>query len=280
MSGYGLTIDASELQRLDLQGRVLAPATRSILQAAGVGPGMRVLDLGSGAGDVSFVAAELVGPTGSVVGIDQSPDSTAKAAARAADRDLSNVRFAVGDIHDSAPGGPFDAVVCRLVLMFVRDPAAVLRIHAAGLRPGGIVVPIEVDLPSARSLPGTPLVSQALSWLRQAFTSAGIHLALGPGLWSLLLDAGIGPQGMVAVQPHFGPEDPNGAALLAGLIRSALPLIERAGVATAAEVAVETLKQRISEELSTSPAVFAYPTLVSAWGSGRSRTGPRERQRL
>ena len=126
-SGYQLGSDAAELERLDLQGRVLAPATRTILQMAGVRRDMRVLDLGSGAGDVAFVAAELAGPAGEVVGIDQSPDSVAKAAARAAQRGLSNVRFVIGDIHDRAPDGPFDAIIGRLVLMYVPDPAAVLQ---------------------------------------------------------------------------------------------------------------------------------------------------------
>ena len=64
--GYQLGSDASELERLDLQGRVLAPATRTILQSAGLAEGMRVLDLGSGTGAVSFVAAELVGSAGQV----------------------------------------------------------------------------------------------------------------------------------------------------------------------------------------------------------------------
>jgi ubiquinone/menaquinone biosynthesis C-methylase UbiE len=71
---------------------VLAPATRTILQMADVRPDMRVLDLASGAGDVAFAAAGLAGPAGEVVGIDQSPDAVAKAAARAAARGLPNSR--------------------------------------------------------------------------------------------------------------------------------------------------------------------------------------------
>ena len=262
-TGYQLGSDAAELERLDLQGRVLAPATRAILQTAGVRRDMRVLDLGSGAGDVAFVAAELAGPGGEVVGIDQSPDSVAKATARAAERGLSNVRFVAGDIHDRAPDGPFDAIIGRLVLMYVPDPAAVLRTQASVLRPGGVVAPIEFDLLSARSLP---------SWLREAFTRAGVDPALGPGLWAVLQAAGLQPSGMIGVQPHFGPEDPDGAAILAGIVRAVLPLIERTGVATAAQVGADTLQQRLSDELAASPAVFAHPMLISAWGTARQAT--------
>jgi len=271
-SGYQLGSDAAELQRLDLQGRVLAPATRTILQAAGVRRDMRVLDLGSGAGDVAFAAAGLAGPAGEVVGIDQSPDAVAMATARAAGRGLSNVRFVAGDIRDRAPDGPFDAIIGRLVLMYAPDPAAVLRTQAGVLRPGGVVAPIEFDLHSARSLPPTPLVGQALSWLREAFTRAGVDPALGPRLWAVLQAAGLQPLGMIGVQPHFGPEDPDGPAILAGIVRTVLPLIERTAVATAAEVGADTLQQRLSGELATSAAVFAHPMLISAWGTARQAT--------
>jgi SAM-dependent methyltransferase len=271
-TGYQLGSDPAELERLDLQGRVLAPATRTILATAGVRPGMRVLDLGSGAGDVAFVAAGLAGPAGEVVGIDQSPDAVAQATARAGQRGLSNVRFVAGDIHDRAPDGPFDAIIGRLVLMYVPDPAAVLRTQAGVLRSGGVVAPIEFDLHSARSLPATPLVGQALSWLGEAFTRAGIDPALGPGLWAVLQAAGLQPSGMIGVQPHFGPEDPDGAAILAGIVRTVLPLIERTGVATAAQVGADTLQQRLSGELATSAAVFAHPMLISAWGTARQPT--------
>ena len=67
-SGYELGSGGEELARLELQGRALAPATRMIFTAAGIRPDMRVLDLGCGAGDVNFVAADLAGPEGSVVG--------------------------------------------------------------------------------------------------------------------------------------------------------------------------------------------------------------------
>ena len=271
-TGYQLGSGAAELERLDLQGRVLAPATRTILQTAGVRRDMRVLDLGSGAGDVAFVAAGLAGPAGEVVGIDQSPDAVAKATARARQRGLSNVRFVAGDIHDRAPDGPFDAIIGRLVLMYVPDPAAVLRTQAGGLRSGGVVAPIEFDLHSARSLPATPLVGQALSWLREAFTRAGVDPALGPGLWAVLQAAGLQPSGMIGVQPHFGPEDPDGAAILAGIVRTVLPVIERTGVATTAQVGADTLQQRLSDELAASAAVFAHPMLISAWGTARQAT--------
>ena len=233
---YGPGSDDAELERLTLQGRLLAPATRTILVTAGIESGMTVLDLGSGAGDVSFVAAELVGPEGQVIGIDASPDAVARATRRAEQREMANVRFVESDIHVPAPGGPFDAVTGRLVLMFVPDPSAVLRIQATVLRPGGLVVPIEFDVHTARTVPSTPLVDRLILCIAEVFKRGGIPTSLGPSLWSVLRDAGLQPRGMIGIQPCFGPDDPDGAALIAGIVRTLLPLIERTGVATADEI--------------------------------------------
>jgi SAM-dependent methyltransferase len=152
---FGTGIGEDEVARLEIQGRALAPATRMIFAEAGIRPGMRVLDLGCGAGDVTFVAADLVGPDGSVVGVDRSTEALAQARLRAERRGLAQVQFAEGDINDPAPGGPFDAIVERLVLWAVPDPAALLRRQATVLRTGGLVVLIETDPLLVCFLPGT-----------------------------------------------------------------------------------------------------------------------------
>jgi cyclopropane fatty-acyl-phospholipid synthase-like methyltransferase len=266
-SDYEFGRGEDELARLERQGRALAPATRMIFDAAGIRSGMRVLDLGCGAGDVAFVAADLVGPDGYVVGVDRSPEALAQARRRAGQRGLAQVRFVEGDIHDPTPGGPFDAIVGRLVLMYVPDPAAVLRRQATVLRAGGLVVPIELDIPTSRSLPAIPLVSQAVAWLAEAFAKGGIQPSLGSRLWSVLREAGLRPLGMIGVQPHFGPDDPGAIGTLAGVIRTAAPLIERTGVATAEEVGAETFPQRLRDALRANSAVYAHPILLSAWAT-------------
>ena len=267
-SDYEFGSAEDELARLEAQGRALAPATRMIFAAAGIRAAMRVLDLGCGAGDVAFVAADLVGPEGYVIGVDRSLEALGRARLRAEQRGLTQVEFVEGDIHDPAPGGPFDAIVSRLILMYVPDPAAVLRRQVTVLRAGGLVVPIELDIPTGRALPTTPLVSQALAWVVEAFAKGGIQPALGTRLWAILRKAGLRPLGMLGIQPHFGPDDPGAiTGGLAGVIRTAAPLIERTGVATAEEIGVETFAQRLRDDLQMNQAVFAYPMLLSAWGT-------------
>lgn len=265
---YPLAVDEQELDRLDRQGRALAPATRFILESAGVREGMRLLDLGSGTGDTALVASELVGPAGRVLGVDRSPEAVAHATRRAAERGLGNVIFQLGDIHDRTHDeGPFDAVMGRLVLMYASDPAAVLRARAAELAPGGIVVTMEFDVSSCRSLPAVPLMDQLVDVAGQAFERAGVDMSLGPKLWRTMASAGLRPEGMVSVQPHFGPDDPDGAGLLAGILRSAAPLIERAGMVSAEQLGVDTYETRLRVELTEAAAVVAYPTFYGVWGS-------------
>ena len=270
-SGYqfGSGVGEDEAGRLEIQGRALAPATRMILAEAGIRPGMRVLDLGCGAGDVAFVAVGLVGPDGSVVGVDRSPDALARARLRAGQRGLAQVQFVEGDVNEPAPGGPFDAIVERLVLWTVPDPAALLRRQAAVLRPGGLVVPIEVDLSTIRSLPETAFGTQGKSWVVEAFAKAGMSM-LGPRLWAILQEAGLRPLGMIGVQPHFGPGDEVGIAFLVETMRVAAPLIVGTAVATAEEIGMETLEQRLRDDGQRSQAVRATPMLLSAWAT----TGP------
>jgi hypothetical protein len=124
-------------------------------------------------------------------------------------------------------------------------------------------------------VPPTPLVGQSLEWLLKAFERAGIQPSLGSRLWGTLLEAGLRPLGMIGIQPHFGPQDPDGPAILAGIVRAVLPLMERTGVATAQEVGIETFQRRLTDELVGNGAVFAHPILLSAWGTAGEPEGRR-----
>lgn len=271
---YPLRVDEQELERLDRQGRALAPATRHVLESAGIEEGMRVLDLGAGAGDTAFLAASLVGPSGRVLGIDRSPDAVARATERARARGLRNVTFQVQDIHDELPGADrFDAVIGRFVLMYSPDPAGVVRRMARALAPGGVVVAIEFDVSQCRSLPPTPLVDHLVAIGGEALRRGGADVSLGPRLWAVMTEATLQPEGMVAIQPHFGPGDPDGAGLLAAVARSAAPLIERTGLASREELDIDTLEDRLRSELVAANAVVGYPTLFAVWATTPGQAG-------
>jgi ubiquinone/menaquinone biosynthesis C-methylase UbiE len=98
----------AEIRRLIRQAEFLRPFTARRLQAAGVGPGMRVLDLGCGADDVSVLAAELVGPSGTVVGIDRDADVVAVANERVRSAGFRNIDFRHADLETFSSEASFD----------------------------------------------------------------------------------------------------------------------------------------------------------------------------
>ena len=90
---YPLGRSAAETRRLILQHQIYGPLTRQFLVAAGITRGMKVLDLGSGAGEVALLLADLVGPQGQVVGIDANPDILDTARERVNAAGWTNVEF-------------------------------------------------------------------------------------------------------------------------------------------------------------------------------------------
>ena len=124
---YALGSTDAEHERLIRQAELAAPLTEQLFREAGIGAGQRVLDLGSGVGDVALLVSRLVGPSGEVVGIERDARSIARARARVAEAGLPNVSFIQSDASQIPEGKPFDAAVGRFILMWLPDPLSVLR---------------------------------------------------------------------------------------------------------------------------------------------------------
>ncbi|MHA6618399.1 methyltransferase domain-containing protein [Pseudonocardia sp. DLS-67] len=261
-----LTADReAEEERLLAQGEVLDPLTRRVLASAGLSRGMRVLDLGSGAGNVSRLASELVGPEGSVVGVERDPDAVRRAARAADAAGVHNVEFREGDVQTLAGiDGEFDAVVGRMVLAYLADPASALRRAAALVRPGGLVCAHEADLHYMWSSVETPLWQQLRSWGLDTLTALGAEVRMGPALFATFRAAGLQDPEMT-MEAAVGGGDRAPAFGWANPARVALPLMERLGIATAAEVDPDTLTDRLLAEVHAAQGVVLGPCMYGAW---------------
>jgi ubiquinone/menaquinone biosynthesis C-methylase UbiE len=154
---------------------------------------MRVLDVGSGAGDVAFLVAGLVGRSGEVIGTDRSSSAISAASARAKSEGIRNVSFHLGNPAEMTFDGQFDAVVGRYVLMFNSDPAAILRGVKTHLRPGGIVVFHEAEWTTVRSLPPAALYDQCCRWIVETFRKVGTDPYMGSHMQSVSGSGASGP---------------------------------------------------------------------------------------
>ena len=116
---------------------------------------MKVLDLGSGVGDVAMLVGRLVNPGRSILGVEHSIKFVTLASQRVAANHLA-VRFEVGDLNSYEPKDTYDAVVGRFVLPYLDDPVATLRRVAAHVRPGGVIAMMEFDVRQIGGSPETP----------------------------------------------------------------------------------------------------------------------------
>ncbi|HEY6285343.1 MAG TPA: class I SAM-dependent methyltransferase [Ktedonobacteraceae bacterium] len=264
---YLLGHTPAALQRLLAQGQMVNPFTRQVLENAGLTRGMKVLDVGCGPGDVSLIAADLVGEMGSVLGIDASVEALRLAQSRIQEASLTQVSFRAENLLDLTLDQEFDAVVGRFILMHLPEPAAVVRHLTQSLRPGGIVVFQEYDLTSrtAAFYPPSPLWEQVWTWCTQPFHQAGGDLQTGMKLYGTLLEAGLPtPQMRYEAAVGAGP-DWVGYEWWAETVRPFLPLIQQFGLATEEDIGIETLAERLREETVSRAGVARGPALVSAW---------------
>ena len=264
--GYVMGRTDHETRRLQRQGQLYGPLTRRLLEAAGVGAGMRVLDVGSGAGDVALLLADLVGPTGAVVGIDTNAAVLTVARERVRALGWPNVTFVAGDVRTAAPPGPFDAAVGRFVLVWVRDPVAVLRACARLVRPHGLVVFQEHDvLGGYRTYPPSPLLEQVLRWGAPLAAAQGLDLATAYRLYGSFEAAGLPRPQLREEAPLGGGPEWVGYETLADHLRSLEPFLLAAGAATQEELAVDTLTERLRADIVAQGGVLRCVPAVGIW---------------
>jgi ubiquinone/menaquinone biosynthesis C-methylase UbiE len=267
---YALGHTEAELKRLALQSALFGDATGELFRRAGLASGMRVLDLGCGAGDVSFLAAEFVGPSGSVIGIDRSADAVDWATRRAGTAGLHNLSFGAADLDEFEPSVPVDAIVGRFVLMYLRDPAATLRRLARRLRPGGCVAFLEFDttIPGL-SVPEMPLVETCRRRIWAALRQSGADAGMGLKLPTVFRQAGLPPPHLSVSAAVAAGADSPAYENLAEAVRSLLPRLEEFGIASAREVEIDTLAERLRAEARRLDGIFVYPATIGAWARTR-----------
>ena len=264
---YVLGSDDAEIARLQTQAAIIAEPTALLLQRSGIRPGIRVLDLGSGPGDVAFQVAEMVGPDGYVVGVEQDPAQLTVAEQRREQMGVGNVVFRQGDARTFLDEEPFDAVVCRLLLMHLPDAVDVLRHHVRNLRPGGVFVAVDYDMGGARALPEVELYSRIRDWLKAGFEHAHVNPFVGMRFPVVFEQAGLREVGTLGIQVYWPPGNRHAPAYVVGVVRALKDAIVASGVATEEEMGLDTLSDRLSDAIAAAGAVWTMPTVVGGWGS-------------
>ncbi len=260
---YALGRSLQEYARLARQAEIMKPMTKRLFAEAGVRPGMRVLDLGSGAGDVAMLLAEIVGPGGEVIGLDLDHDAMQHAGERAAAAQFDNIKFVHSDFAHYSPEAPLDAIVGRLVLMYQTDPAAALAKLTQHLQPGGVVAFIE---PWFQIPPGPDSTTKtAVTLIVETLRRSGAHIDLGPRMHRVFEAAGL-PQPNMRFEAIMDPrQDSPLYQFIADTVENLLPKAMEYGIPGCDSLDLASLPARIRAELNAIGYAALVAPMVCAW---------------
>jgi len=260
---YPLGNTDAEHERLIRQAARVAPTTERFFREAGIGPGQRVLDIGSGVGDVAMLVARLVGPSGEVVAIERDPKSIAKARARVTEAGFDNVRVNESDVGEIPDGKPFDAAVGRFILMYLPDPVAVLRAISRLVRPGGVLVFQEPYwVPVLAHLAKLPLWFATVSLIDKAMRASANH-EMGTDLYHTFVEAGL-PEPAMRMELPLGKE-PYLAQWYYDTLCSLRSQMEQLHLPIESLGSLDTLVQKLQAEVAESKTVACWFASVGAW---------------
>jgi ubiquinone/menaquinone biosynthesis C-methylase UbiE len=174
--------------------------------------------------------------------------------------DLRNVSFTQSDVAQIPGDRPFDAVVGRYILMFLPDPAAVLRSLSHVVRPGGVIAFQEPCWKSfLEQAARLPLWSVAASLLIETFQRSGTNVEMGPALSTVFPHAGL-PTPMICRDTLLGAEP-----WLPDCLYSVRPRMEQLNISVERLGDLETLAERLQAEVKAFGTTTPLPDLISAW---------------
>jgi ubiquinone/menaquinone biosynthesis C-methylase UbiE len=269
---YVLGNSIHEYERLKMQAKFLQRWSEEFFLSAGLEPGMRVLDLGCGMGDVSLLAAKLVGPSGRVTGLDRDRVVIEKARERIRGEGSSTqVEFLHTDLFSFHADRSFDAVVGRYVLLYQPDPVAAIRHAAKQVRPEGIIVFHEMDMANpVQCYPDGTLFAETYALIAETFRRAGHWRDVGLQLTRLFLDAGLPWPAIEAAVPVGGEPGSFIYRWLTETLRSLLPRIEEYGLSSADNLQIDTLITRMEAEARIRQTQLIGPLQFGAWTKNRN----------
>lgn len=238
--------------------------TKELLINAGIKEGSRVLDVGCGRGDVTFMISKLVGNSGKVVGIDIDKNSIDIAYEKIKNPNTSNMSYLIGDAQ-KLPNkvGKFDAIIGRRVLMYQSMPVEFISNLRKHLNRDGVIAFQEHDMTMVpANIYPMPLHRKVQNWLRHTIKAEGADTNIGFILYEIFVKAGLKVEKMKAEPIIQTPTEPYHVA---AIVKAILPRILKSNAATKEEIEIETLEDRLTEERLKTNAIYIGDMKFAIW---------------
>ncbi|MGB6907650.1 MAG: methyltransferase domain-containing protein [Methyloceanibacter sp.] len=262
--GYVHARDAQEYQRLRDQAQMWEAATAEVLDKVGLKPGMSCLDIGSGPGAVMRLMADRVGPDGLVTGIEIDPALGAEALLELRAQGGARFELIQGDVLklDRPAGAPFDLSFCRLLLMHLRDPVAVLEKMLDWTKEGGVVVAQEFDFGAIAVEPPCPAMAEFNRLFEGVFRGHGRNMRAGRQLPAQFEAAGLGAPDGTHAAVNFLPLSKM-SAMLIGVYDGLYAAGAELGLADPSRAA--SFRTEMAEAAATGRHHCLTPVMIAAW---------------
>jgi SAM-dependent methyltransferase len=263
---YALGHTTQEYERLRAQARDWEAATARVLDQISLPAGASCLDAGCGPGETTRLLAQRVGPGGRVLGIDADASVGALALQMLHGSGYRDCAFHAQDLStdEPIPGGPFDLVYARLLLIHLPDRVGALARLWHAVAPGGYLVVQDYDAGSFGPLPELPSFAEMTRVVMGTFQALGADVRTGALLPRLFVQAGAGTPDGTDVTGRVQPLGAGGRAYAEDVYRSVLPAAVAHGITTEADSAA------MLAELAEDTARFAdspvlWPLMIGAW---------------
>jgi len=247
--------------RLRIISDALWPASRSLLEVAGIQSGMACLDVGCGGGHVTLAMARLVGPSGMVTGVDMDRVKLGLAQQDAERENIAHVSFRQLDANHLDNGGGYDLVYARFLLTHLSDPLSTLQGMVNAAKPGGVIVVEDLDHAAIFSYPVCPAIAQFSRLYDRLARLSGGDPEIGPKLPALFHQAGLRDPQFSHIQPAFMQGEAKKIHEIT--LENVAPAVIDAALASEAEI--EALYSDLSEFSQDSQTIVSFPRIFQIW---------------
>jgi ubiquinone/menaquinone biosynthesis C-methylase UbiE len=242
--------------------RAYWPTTLPLLQRAGIREGMNCLDLGCGAGEVTFEIARLVGPSGSVVGMDMDLVKLEIGRRRAAQEGFTNIEFRHSDVFEWDDDSVYGLIFVRFLLTHLPEGERVVPKLLRALRPGGILAVEDINFQGYVSHPANSAHDRYVNLYCEVVRRRGGDADIGPKLLAMLAAAGTQQIGLSIIYPEHQSGSGKDISLLTMIGISEAVLAEKLIEESELSALLSELESYTRDPLS----VICGPRVFQVWG--------------
>ncbi|EZH74171.1 hypothetical protein ATO12_14980 [Aquimarina atlantica] len=231
--------------------------TERLIETGKLKPGMRVLDLGCGNGNVSFIVSKFVGQHGIVVGLDNNKNAINAAKQKANELELSNMKFIELDITKNfeIEYSKFDVIIVRRVLMYLSNPIKTIRNAITHLKPNGLFLVQENDMSLVPiGLEGMPIHQKIIGLIKKTLAKENANLNFGFELNTILTNSGLKVEKIWAEATVSTPSQLTPWSFLANVMKERM--LKHEVIKNLSELNLDSLEERLTEERLSNTKTF------------------------